>query len=199
MDTITKDGYPVEVHTVTTDDGYILRMHRIPSSPNTQSAKGARQPVFLMHALLDSSAAYVLMGPNQSLAYMLADAGYDVWMGNARGNRYSRSHVKLNPDGIRSSRKLFWNFSWHEIGMFDLPAMIDYVLSSNTDFKKIHYIGHSQGTTVFYVMTSMRPEYNEKILLMNALAPVAFLENLQSTYHRILHQFQPLIKVRFDM
>lgn len=195
MEAIQKHGYPVQVHTVITEDGYILRMHRIPSSPIAKSEKSARQPVLLMHGLMDSSATFVLMGPNQSLAYMLADAGYDVWMGNVRGSRYSRRHEKLNPDGIRPRRKRFWNFSWHEIGMVDLPTMIDYVLSLNTDFKKIHYIGHSQGTTVFYVMASRRPEYNEKILLMNSLAPVAFMDDLQSIYRRVMHRSQPLLEV----
>lgn len=79
--------------------------------------------------------------------------------------------------------------------MLDLPAMIDYVLSENTHFKKLHYIGHSQGTTAFFVMASRKPEYNEKILLMNALAPIAFMENLQSPFSRVLHRFQPLLQV----
>lgn len=199
--TIKDHGYPVEVHTVTADDGYILRMHRIPSSPNRSetSAHKVRQPVLLVHGLIMSASEFVMMGPNQSLAYMLADAGYDVWMGNTRGNTYSRAHLTLKPDGRRKERKQFWDFSWHECGMFDLPAMIDYILLNNTDFEKIHYVGFSQGTTAFFVMASRRPEYNEKILLMNALAPIAFMENLRTPFSEAMRQLQPMLEVSFYM
>lgn len=60
-------------------------------------------------------------------------------MGNARGNRYSRNHTTLNPNFDAN----FWNFSWHEIGVHDLPAMINYVLDA-TGFQKLGYFGHSQ-------------------------------------------------------
>lgn len=57
------------------------------------------------------------------IAFQLADQGYDVWMGNARGNSWSREHESLTIDDAN-----FWKFSWHEVGTIDLPAMIDYVL-----------------------------------------------------------------------
>lgn len=79
----------------------------------------ARPAVFLFHGLLDSSATWALNGPNASLAFLLADAGFDVWMGNARGNAYSRHHAWLNPDELP-----FWDFSIDQIARYDIPAMI---------------------------------------------------------------------------
>lgn len=37
------------------------------------------------------------------------------------------------------------------------------------------YVGHSMGTTSLFVMLSEKPEYNEKIKLFIALAPVAYM------------------------
>lgn len=109
-------------------------------------------------------------------------------MGNARGNRYSRENVLRSPLGKTNERKKFWDFSWHEMGTIDLPKMLDYVLAK-TSFNKIHYIGHSQGTTSFFVMLSERPEYNSKILAMQAMAPVAFLSHSKSPFIRTAAAF----------
>lgn len=73
---------------------------------------------------------------------MLADAGYDVWIGNARGSEPSREHTNLDPNGRDQAK--YWAFSWNEIGFFDLPSSIDYILNE-TKFKKLNYIGFSQG------------------------------------------------------
>lgn len=181
---IRKYGYPCEEHRVHTADGYILTVHRIPGSQSSAPRRG-KTVAFLQHGVLDSSAAWILMGPQHGLAYLLADRGYDVWLGNARGNRYSRAHREHNPDGKRSARRRFWRFSWHEIGVADLPAMLDYV-REGTGVERLHYVGHSQGTTAFWVMASMRPEYNERILSMNALAPIAYLSRVRSPFLRAM-------------
>ncbi|EDW12722.1 lipase 3 isoform X1 [Drosophila mojavensis] len=172
---IRKYGYPSETHTVVTKDGYILEMHRIPK-------KGA-QPVLLMHGILDTSATWVLMGPKSGLGYMLSDLGYDVWMGNSRGNRYSKNHTSLNSD-----YQEFWDFTFHEMGKYDLPANIDYILSK-TGYEQLHYIGHSQGTAIFWVLCSEQPAYSQKITSMHALAPIAYIHDMKSPLFRTLVLF----------
>lgn len=132
-----------ECHTVTTDDGYILSLFRLKDS---KTKKGA-PVVFLQHGILASAENWVMNGEN-SVAFMLAKRGYDVWLGNHRGTKYSRNHVTLDPN----KDEQFWQFSFQELGDFDMPASIDYV-REQTGVKKLTYIGHSQGTTqMFYAL-----------------------------------------------
>jgi len=67
------------------------------------------------------------------------------------------------------------------MGVYDLSAEIDYILT-NTSAKQIQYVGHSMGSTMFYVLMSVKPEYNAKIRHMVALAPVAFLRNTKTPF-----------------
>ncbi|KAL7642089.1 UNVERIFIED_CONTAM: hypothetical protein RMT77_007963 [Armadillidium vulgare] len=168
---IKSDGYDVEVHHVVTEDGYILELHRIPRGRNeTSHDQNIRKPpVFLTHCLMCSSSAYVVLGPNGGLAYMLANNGFDVWLLNSRGNEYSRKHVSLPVE----SRK-FWQFSWHEQGIYDLPAGIDYVLNI-TGERQLDAIGYSMGSTQLFVLLSEKPEYNEKLRSLTVMAPAVYL------------------------
>uniref|UniRef100_A0A1I8P4Y5 Partial AB-hydrolase lipase domain-containing protein n=1 Tax=Stomoxys calcitrans TaxID=35570 RepID=A0A1I8P4Y5_STOCA len=145
---IRLNGYPAESHTVTTSDGYILNLFRIPYSNKLQNQNAQRPAILLQHGLFSNSDCWLSGGPDNALAYLLADAGFDVWMGNARGNIYSRQNAIIS---INSPK--FWHFDWHEIGAIDIPTMIDYILEQ-TGESKIHYAGHSQGTTVYFVMMS---------------------------------------------
>lgn len=64
---ISRYNYPVEVHTVTTPDGYVLQMHRIPHGRDRNNRPGNKTAVFLQHGMLSSSADYVIVGPENSL------------------------------------------------------------------------------------------------------------------------------------
>ncbi|KAL7291979.1 hypothetical protein TKK_0014266 [Trichogramma kaykai] len=163
---ICKHGYLAESHQVETADGYLLTVHRIPGHDSEISFNG-KPVVLLQHGLLGSSADWVMLGPNQSLAYYLSRAGYDVWMGNSRGNTYSKAHVN-----VTASDSAFWEFSWHEMGLYDLPATVDHILNV-TGRSRLDYVAHSQGSTIFLVMMSERPEYNAKVRRAALMAPVA--------------------------
>lgn len=149
-------------------------MFRIPYSPNLQNQGQPKKVAFLMHGLLSSSDCWILNGPFNSMAYILSNAGYDVWMGNARGNTYSRASVKYTP-----LLPPFWDFSWNEIAIYDMPAMFDYVRYT-TGVDNFHYVGHSQGTTVYFVLMSTIPRYNDVIKTAHLLAPVGYMNHMRS-------------------
>lgn len=111
--------------------------------------------------MTSAAPAFLTFGRNSSAAYKFADAGYDCWLLNARGTTYSRQHITMHPNDPQ-----FWDFSWHEIGVYDIPATIDYILKY-TNQTRLTYVGHSQGVTAFYVTLSQLPEYNDKITIGN--------------------------------
>lgn len=173
---IKKQGYKAEQHKIEAKDGFRLTAHRIP--------KPGAQPVLLVHGLEDSSAGFVITGPCNGLAYLLSDRGYDVWMLNTRGNRYSRKHRKYHP-----LMRQFWDFSFHEIGIYDIPATIDYMLARSEGHKQVHYVGHSQGTSSVFALGAERPEYMKKIKLLQALGPVAYFYNLKAPITELIKPY----------
>ncbi|KAJ2951436.1 hypothetical protein O0L34_g13589 [Tuta absoluta] len=171
---IKKNGYNVQTFTVTTEDGYVLTLYRIP---------GKGHPILLVHGLLNSAVDWFTVGQESALPYLLADRDYDVWVISCRGTtEESQGHVNLT---LPKDAHQYWDFSWDEIGRYDLPATIDLVLKE-TGKSKLIYVGFSQGTTSFYVMASERPKYAEKISLMISLAPAAWISNMKSPILRFL-------------
>jgi len=76
-------------------------------------------------------------------------------------------------------KKEFWNFSWYDMGEYDIPAVIDYI-QYGTGGQKVAVIGHSQGTTQMFSTLSEDPDYfADKVSLFVALAPVTTLGNTE--------------------
>lgn len=176
---IAEQGYPVEEHSVHTEDGFILGVQRIPYG-RKQRGKRFKPVVILQHGLFACSSNWVSNLANESLAFILADAGFDVWLGNSRGNTYSRHHESLKP-----YQKQFWYWSWDEMGQYDLPALIDYTLHI-TNQDEVFYVGHSQGTTqAFAELSRTNNSISKKIKLFVALAPVAKVAHIYGIFKSI--------------
>ena len=78
--------------------------------------------------------------PDKAPAFVAAAGGFDVWLGNSRGNKYSREHTELDEESQ------YWNFDWYEMGTKDLPAVLE-MITEKTGYERVAYVGHSQGTT----------------------------------------------------
>ncbi|PRQ47637.1 putative triacylglycerol lipase [Rosa chinensis] len=84
-------GYICQEHHVTTEDGYILGLLRIPyGRSGSKSITDQKPPVLLQHGLLTDAASWLLNPPDQTLTFILADKGFDLWLANARGTDSSR-------------------------------------------------------------------------------------------------------------
>lgn len=188
MDTcefIESRGFPTETHFVATHDGYFLGLHRIPSKSGTSCTNGAdettsepweqqqqQQPcrgvVLLVHGFMQSSEAFVVRkDTSNSLPLVLAAAGYDVWLGNNRGNKYSCKHATRKP-----IHEDFWDFSLDEMIRYDMPNMIEYVLEQS-GAENLTLVGFSQGTAQAFACMSSNLQLAKKVNLFIALAPVS--------------------------
>lgn len=168
-------GYYAEEHIVQTADGYLLGVHRLPfrkgeeqngTRVNAGPDSTHKPVVYLHHGLLMNSEVWVcLTEEERCLPFTLAKQGYDVWLGNNRGNKYSKKSTKYSPTSAR-----FWNFSMDEFAFHDIPDTIDYILNTTTQ-PSLSYIGFSQGTAQAFATLSIHPGLNDKVNLFIALAP----------------------------
>ena len=180
---IENAGYKFEEYKVTTEDGYINTIWRIPSVLGQKNANPT--PIILQHGLLDDSWTWFMLKGKRSLSYMLVDNGYDVWVPNVRGNMFSTGNTNRTLDS-RNPFGPYWDFSFMEMSDYDLPAAINFI-KSQTGFDKIDYIGHSQGTTMFFLKYMADKEYiKNNIKKFVALGPVPSVSNISSSIVQFL-------------
>lgn len=80
--------------------------------------------LLLMHAEDFNAEGWVTgRTAQETLPFLIADLGYDVWLGNNRGvKEYSRHETFTESD------RAYWEFSFAEMGMHDVSALINLVL-----------------------------------------------------------------------
>jgi lysosomal acid lipase/cholesteryl ester hydrolase len=178
------NGFKAESHMVHTDDGFNLTLHRLNPEINTFKSNG--KAVYLQHGLLMSSDIWcVMLNKNDNLPFKLCELGYDVFLGNNRGNKYSNKHVEFD-----SSQSEFWNFSLDEFAMYDIPASINYILN----LKKINhltYIGFSQGCSQILSSVSINNDLNDKIDKLILIAPATTPKRLSNWLINSIVHFDP--------
>ncbi|KZM28138.1 Sterol esterase [Ascochyta rabiei] len=168
-------GYYCEEHIVQTGDGYLLGLHRlgwrrgeegerVNAGPGKDGLK--KKVVYLHHGLMMNSEVWVCLTERERcLPFELVERGYDVWLGNNRGNKYSKKNIHVAPTDAK-----FWNFSMDQFAFHDIPDSISYILET-THQPSLSYIGFSQGTAQAFATLSIHPTLNEKVDVFIALAP----------------------------
>src|SRR6201992_4287470 len=176
------NGYLAEEHVVQTKDGYFLGLHRLAYRKGEEGVKVnsgrdsiQKKVIFCMHGLLMNSEVWVCQTDEERcLAFLLVDQGYDVWLGNNRGNKYSKKSTRFAPTDVE-----VWSFSIDQFDFNDIPDSIQYILET-TGQPSLSYIGFSQGTAQAFASLSIHPILNEKVDVFVALAPAMAPPGLSS-------------------
>lgn len=106
-----------------------------------------------------------LTAEERALPFQLVERGFDVWLGNNRGNKYSRKSIHHGPHSAK-----FWDYSIDDFAWHDIPDSIHYILDV-TKAPTLSYIGFSQGTAQAFAALSIHPQLNQKVNVFIALAP----------------------------
>lgn len=124
---------------------------------------------------------WVLNPPTEAFGFVLADEGYDVWIGNTRTTTFSYGHVLYT-----KKDKAYWEWSVDELAQYDLPAMLGLIKSQTN--KKIHYVGYSQGTQQAFVAFSQGQllDMVDKVVM---IAPVAYVNTVTAAVAKLAGTF----------
>lgn len=203
---IARSGFKFENDIVLADDGYITQITRV-VDPEADQSQLKQPPIMMLHGGIIDPTAYVwgsaiqhhpepyprteASGPmtswNRSLAFMLANNGYDVWLIGTRGSdSQNQGHIKFKgPKSIDHSGELeeepdfkakleahkYWDFSMDEIIKYELPRQIDKVLEL-TGARNVTLFSFSLSTMTAPPFTAGNPDYADKVHNMVVMAPI---------------------------
>lgn len=187
------DGYTSEIHTVETEDDYILTVHRLPPK-ETCAADPNKIPIVYMHGMYESSDDCLIPGPGVGHCYIYAESCYDVWVPNSRGNFYSRSHKTYNPDEDVD----YWDFDIDEMALKDLPVIIDYILDV-TGSTQLGYVAHAQGVALLLILCAKQPQYNDKFNFAVGLSSTTWLNHAKFSIVALEEELSPLMTLASDV
>jgi len=111
------------------------------------------------------------------------EQGFDVWLGNNRGNAYSSGSW-----GLWGNNASNWDFQ--HIAKEDFTSNVKYILKS-TNSDKILYIGQSQGAAQAVVGINHLPEMSERLSALVLLSPALFLKKPDNAVVQFLMENVP--------
>jgi len=160
-------GCSCDVYEAVTKDGFVLVIQNIYPSKITKQEKTQRTAVILQHGLLQNSEVFVT-NEEHSLAFYLANKGYDVWLGNNRGNT---GNIYLD-----SSTEQYWDWCLDDLAKYDFPTTVEFV-TSKISHSRLVFIGHSQGYAQAFAGVCINPQLASKLKLLVGLAPPIFVRS----------------------
>lgn len=93
----------------------------------------------------------------------------------------------------KNRKKVFSFSSFHEMGIYDFPASIDFIINK-TGYAKVDVLGYSLGATIALIGLSDKPEYNNKIDKLVLMAPSTRLTKLDFPLS-LFYLYSPVFKV----
>ena len=78
----------------------------------------------MQHGLIDIGGTWFFNEPTKSPAVQMAKKGYDIWIENNRGTANSYKHLTLT-----DKDKAYWEFTVNEMGKYDVPTIVDFILN----------------------------------------------------------------------
>ncbi len=126
-----------------TDDGYVLRMHRIPN-------RDSKDAVFFVHGIADTATGWVSNGLTSSHAFAAYEAGFDVYLCDCRG-----CPPRERAPGFE--RDPYWRYTVDAIGLEDIKAFVE----------GVHGTKEKEGVQG----CKLRREFQSKLLILCTVPP----------------------------